>query len=150
LSSLLVLAFSWGIATFPGERVHNLLPGVDAVPTKWSPLSLSTFGSRESFGRWIEGLSVVSVHKLLFAGSIDVITRRRSSLFSNTLVIPDFDIYNALKIDDPAKIRWKNSILTLRGRHLEGAVFDNAKLFQTDLSNAFLSRASFVGTPCQV
>jgi uncharacterized protein YjbI with pentapeptide repeats len=145
LSSLLVLIFSWGIATFPGERIHALLPSVDTVPTKWSPLSLSTVSSRESIGRWIEGLSVVSAHKLLFAGSIDEITRRRSSLFSNTLVVANFDIYSALKIDDPAKIRWKDSILTLRGRHLEGAVFDNAKLFQADLSNAFLESASFTG-----
>jgi uncharacterized protein YjbI with pentapeptide repeats len=144
-SSLLVLTFSFSVASFPGERADASLPTVNIIPTAWKPPSLSTLSSWQAFSRWIDSLSLVSVHKLLFAGPIDDVTRRRSSLFSNTLVLTNFDVYNALKIDDPNKIGWKDRILTLRGRHLEGAIFDDAKLLKTDLSFAFLEHASFSG-----
>jgi hypothetical protein len=46
-----------------------------------------------------------SFHDLLFNGGVDDVTRRRKSLFSNTLVLPGFDALEAAKIEDP-----KNSI----------------------------------------
>ncbi len=57
----------------------------------------------------------------LFDGDVDRITRRRTSWFSNTLVLPAFNIYEALKIDDPKKIEWKQTLIDLRGRDLNGA-----------------------------
>ena len=78
-------------------------------------------------------------------------TRRRKSLFSNTLVLPGFNLYEALKIDDPKKLAWKEHLFDLRGRHLEKAVFDGADLTKADLtrrshacnSGASLDRRSF-------
>jgi uncharacterized protein YjbI with pentapeptide repeats len=77
---------------------------------------------------------LVSTHKLLFAGEVDDTTRRRKSLFSNTLVLPGFNLYEALKIDDPKKRAWKEHLYGLRGRHLEQAAFTSADLTKADAS----------------
>lgn len=55
------------------------------------------------------------MHEWLFAGALDEITARRKSLFSSTLVLPGLDIYEALKIDDPNKLEWKERSINLRG-----------------------------------
>jgi uncharacterized protein YjbI with pentapeptide repeats len=70
------------------------------------------------------------------------VTRRRTSFFSNTIVLPGFDIYEALKIDDPKKVEWKKYLIDLRGRHLERAVLDGATLTRADLTGAFLGETS--------
>jgi uncharacterized protein YjbI with pentapeptide repeats len=74
----------------------------------------------------------------LFNGDIDNMTRRRKSLFSNTLVLPHFDVLEAAKIDDPNKLDSVKYSMVLRGRHLESAVFDNADLRKVDLTDAQL------------
>jgi uncharacterized protein YjbI with pentapeptide repeats len=79
---------------------------------------------------------------LLFAGEVDETTRRRQSLFSNTLVLPLFNLYEALKIDDPKKLAWREHLFDLRGRHLEQAVLDDADLTKADLTGARLQHAS--------
>ena len=68
-------------------------------------------------------------------------THRRESWFSNTLVLPGMNIYEALKIDDPKKLD-KDYTFDLRGRHLEGAVFNGAKLTKVDLTSAHLKEVS--------
>jgi uncharacterized protein YjbI with pentapeptide repeats len=73
---------------------------------------------------------------------VDPITRRRKSLFSNTLVLPGFNLYEALKIDEPKKLEWRHYLFDFRGRHLEYAVFDGADLDKTDLTGAWLQGAS--------
>ena len=90
--------------------------------------------------------NLVSLHEWFFAGEIDDITRHRKSLFSNTLVLPGFDVYEALKIDDPTKDKWKAHSIDLRGRHLEQSIFDLANLPNVDLSGAYLEGASLAGT----
>jgi uncharacterized protein YjbI with pentapeptide repeats len=70
------------------------------------------------------------------------VTRRRASLFSNTLVLPEFDALEAVKIDDQ-KLGSVKQTLTLRGRHLEGAIFYFADLRKADLRQAYLQGASF-------
>jgi len=79
-----------------------------------------------------------SFHDLLFNGDVDDVTRRRKSLFSNTLVLPHFDALEAAKIDDPKKLDSVKHSMVLRGRHLESAVFDNADLRKVDLTDAQL------------
>ena len=76
---------------------------------------------------------LLSIHDLLFAGDVNPINAAADSLFSNTLVLPGFNLYEALKIDDPKKLEWKKHFFDLRGRHLEQAVFDGADLTKADL-----------------
>jgi uncharacterized protein YjbI with pentapeptide repeats len=141
----LVVIFSFGIATFPGERIERSLPTFAFIPTKWTNPSVNSFRARELLFNWAKSLALKSPYELLFSGPVDQTTRRRSSVFSNTLILPDFDIYNALKIDEPTKIQWKDSILSLRGRHLEGAVLNNARLYKVDFTNAHMEKASLTG-----
>lgn len=122
VSTLAALIFSWVVATFPTEWQEDHLPSVS---------------------------SIRAVHEWLFAGPVDDITRRRKSFFSSTLVLPGFDIYEALKMDDPKKVAWKERLIDLRGRHLEHSVFDGANLPKVDLSGAYLEHASFNGARLQ-
>jgi Pentapeptide repeats (8 copies) len=111
----LVVLFAWAVATIPGEWQEDHLPAKSALG--WA-------------------------RERLFDGNVDRITRRRESLFSNTLVLPAFNVYEALKIDDPKKVEWKQTLLDLRGRDLNGAVFDAAILNKVDFSGAQLQGAS--------
>jgi uncharacterized protein YjbI with pentapeptide repeats len=90
-----------------------------------------------------------SLRGWLFAGKVDETTRHRTSLFSNTLVLPGFDIYEALKIDDPKKVEWKEHLMGLRGRDLKSAVLDRAVLTRADFTSARLQRASFLDARLQ-
>src|SRR5262249_44336282 len=69
--------------------------------------------------------------------------RRRKSLFSNTLVLPDFSALEAAKIDNPTKLNSAKQTLALYGRHLEGAVFYRADLRKAYFGDAYLQGASF-------
>ena len=80
-------------------------------------------------------------HDLFFAGDVDPTTRRRKSLFSNTLVLPGFNLYEALKVDDPEKLAWRKHIFDFRARNLEQAVLDGADLTKADLTGAQLQGA---------
>jgi uncharacterized protein YjbI with pentapeptide repeats len=112
-----VVLFAWGVATIPGEWQEAHLPAKSVLA--WA---------REG----------------LFDGSVDQITRRRVSLFSNTLVLPAFNVYEALKLDDPKKVEWKQTLIDLRGRDLNGAVFEAAIVNKADFAGAQLAGASFV------
>ena len=78
----------------------------------------------------------------MFAGVVNPATRRRDSLFSNTLVLPGFNLYEALKVDVPKKLAWKKHLFDFRARHLEQAVLDGADLTKADLYGAHLQGAS--------
>jgi hypothetical protein len=74
-------------------------------------------------GEWQEDHFVAKsalamIRKWGFHGDVNPTTRRRKSLFSNTLVLPDFNIYEAFKIDEPQKVEWKPYLIELRGRDL--------------------------------
>jgi hypothetical protein len=81
--SIAALWFSFVIATIPGERQETVLAALDRP--RWQ-ISDNAYRTR-----------LVSTHDLLFAGDVDKTTRRRKSLFSNTLVLPGFNLYEALK-----------------------------------------------------
>jgi uncharacterized protein YjbI with pentapeptide repeats len=114
LASVCVILFAGVIATIPDE---------------WQEKHLS-FQASNLLRRWI------------FDGEVDLTTRRRTGLFSNKLVIPAFNIYEARKIDDPKKVEWKQHLIDLRGRDLRGAVLAGATLPKADLTGAQLQGAS--------
>ena len=93
-----------------------------------------------------ERLAVIGsgyLYDRLFNGSVDPNSRRRDSVWSNTLILPRFNIYDVLKVDDPKKVAWRKFLLSVRGRDLTGAVFDEAFMERTDARNASLQGASF-------
>jgi hypothetical protein len=141
VATLAVLIFSWTVATYPGEWQEDRLPSVNVIPKRWvwerAPRNEHRTAER------------ISVHEWFFAGEVDDITGRRNSFFSNTLVLPGFDIYEALKIDEPTKLDWKAHAINLRGRHLEFAILDGANLPKVDLSGANLEGSSLIGAQLQ-
>ena len=133
--SLAPIGVAFVAARFPGKSL-NALYGAK----KWIPSNVVT--------AWLgavndEGESIpTSLHDLLFNGPVNNITLRRKSLFSNTLVLPNFDGLNSKGIDDQKKLDWAKHSLVLRGRHLEGAVFTRADLRKADLEGAQLQGTS--------
>lgn len=122
LSSVCVILLAFTIATIPGEWQEDQLPFM-AVSK--------------------------SLRDRIFAGFADETTRRRTSLLSNTLVLPGFDIYKALKIDDPKKVELKQYLTDLRGRDLRDAQLDRAVLTRADLTGAQLQGAMLLGAQLQ-
>jgi hypothetical protein len=82
-------------------------------------------------------------HKLLVAGTVDYVTGKPESLWSNVLVLPNFDIGDRLKFDPEGKFARSPEAVSLRGRRLEGAVFVYAHLLKADFTGAELARANF-------
>ena len=117
------------IATIPGEWQETALAAMDKPRWKVSHLD-------EESGK--QKTKLISTHDLLFAGDVDETTRRRKSLSSNTLVLPGFNLYEALKIDEPNKLAWKEHLFDLRARHLEQTVLTGADLTKADLFGAQL------------
>jgi hypothetical protein len=135
LASLALIVVAFVAARFPGESLDALYGA-----KKWIPSNVVTasLGAVNDEGEPIP----TSLHDLLFNGPVDIITRRRKSLFFNTLVLPGFDALDSKRIDDQKTLDWAKSSLVLRGRHLEGAVFDGADLRKADLEGAELQGAS--------
>ncbi len=129
--SIAALWFSIVVATVPGEWQETALKALNPPVTR---VDVETDGKKDT--------KPITVRDLLFAGEVDDATRRRTSLFSNTLVLPGFNLYEALKIDDPKKLAWKEHLFDLRARHLEQAVLNGADLTKADLYGAQLQGAS--------
>jgi uncharacterized protein YjbI with pentapeptide repeats len=107
LVSVATVLMMFAVVTYPGEWLHEKLPSVRVAET--------------------------SLHELLLAGKVDFITRKPKSLFSNRLVLPALDVVGA-KFDTEAKIAAASETLSLRGRHLEGAVLIGARLRKVDFA----------------
>jgi uncharacterized protein YjbI with pentapeptide repeats len=103
------------IATFPGEWLDDNIPTIEVGGT--------------------------SLHKLLVAGDVDLAERRPKSLWSNRLVVPGIDVLNHEKFDSETKIAALPMTVSLRARHLEGAVLIGANLRKVDFTGAVLSGA---------
>ena len=118
----LVVLFSWFVATFPGEwqEVRSKGPG--------APFSL---------------------HDWIFNGTFDPSTGHRRSALSSTLVLPALNIYDGLKIDEPAKTSWRHYVFVAGQRDLRGAIFDNAILTKVDFTGADLQGASLENAQLQ-
>jgi uncharacterized protein YjbI with pentapeptide repeats len=114
-AGMLLLVFT--VATFPGEWLDKNPVSVRFIPH--DPLG--------------EGTSRVSLHDFLLAGNVNLIARKPNSLWSNRLVLPEFDA-SALPRG-----------LSLRGRRLEGAVLVEAKLRGADFTATNLEGAALDG-----
>ncbi len=68
---------------------------------------------------------------------------------TNTLHLQGFDIYEALKVDDPKKLEWKDYIFDLHSRQLGHAILDRARLGKVKLKDANLEDASLLGAELQ-
>jgi uncharacterized protein YjbI with pentapeptide repeats len=127
VASLMPVFLVFTIATFPGEWLHENLPSARFIPSKESK-----FG----FRLWI------SPHEVLFAGDIDLVTRRPTSLWSNRLVLPGIDVIDHGKFDSDAKIAAAPETFSLRDRRLEGAVLLGARMRKVDFTAARLQGAA--------
>ena len=117
LPVLLVLT----IATFPGEWLDKNRLSVPIVPE---------FGTK-SVGESIRlAIRWRTPHQVLVGGDIDLVARKTTSLWSNRLVLPNLEVKPGDNI-------------SLRGRHLEGAVLLAAKLPKMDFTAARLEGAVF-------
>jgi uncharacterized protein YjbI with pentapeptide repeats len=87
------------------------------------------------------GSGWATLHELLVAGEVDFAARKPKSLWSNRLVLPGFDAIDHAKLDSEAKIAAATKTVSLRARHLEGAVLIGAVLRKADLAAAHLERA---------
>jgi uncharacterized protein YjbI with pentapeptide repeats len=148
--SLGAILFAGAVATFPGEWPQTLLPGARIFPkpaeasdqpTKTKELSFWDWMA--SYHDWIVASERVSLHDWVFDSPVDTATGRRRFPFSNTLVLIGFNIYEALKIDDPKKAEWRDFVFRARGRDLKGATFAFANLPRIDFTAARLQGASF-------
>jgi uncharacterized protein YjbI with pentapeptide repeats len=138
---LVPVGLAFTAATFPGEGLDEWIGKRQWIPpssAKWSDQK----DWRSFLTTWYGQEGWTSFHDVLFNGEVDDVTRRRKSLFSNTLVLPGFDALEAARIDDPKKLDSVKHTLSLRGRHLEGAVFNGADLRKADLEGAQLQGAA--------
>ena len=85
----------------------------------------------------------VPLQTVLIEGPVDPVVRRPSSLWSNTLVLPGIDVIDHTKFDTEDKINALSKSISLRGRHLEGAVLYGGHLRKADFTGAHLERADF-------
>jgi uncharacterized protein YjbI with pentapeptide repeats len=79
--------------------------------------------------------------KALVEGDVNPASRRPASLFSNRLVLPGLDVIDHAKLDSDAKFDAVRETVSLRYRHLEGAVLTDAGLRKADFTAAFLQNA---------
>jgi uncharacterized protein YjbI with pentapeptide repeats len=134
LVSLIPLLLVFFVATFPNELLDEIGPSVPVVPNKWLPWKRGDFA---------QGWS--SLHELLVAGDVDEVTGKLTSLWSNRLVLPNTDVVDHEKFDTEAKFAAATQTLSLRGRHLEGALMPSARLRKVDFSSAHLQHANLSG-----
>ena len=132
LSSFFAIAFSWAIATFPGEWQEDLL-------AKWD---------QQLRARWDQKIWAVTVHNALFSTEPNEFTHRTLQ-FSNTLFLPDLNVYEGLGIDDPDKAKWRDFVFRPRGRDLRGAIFTFASLPRVDFTDADLRGARLLKAQLQ-
>ncbi len=145
LASLIPIGIAFTAATFPGEWLDEAIGNKQWIPA--NPLT-QRLGIKQTDDRGKPRST--SLHDLLFAGEIDKISGRRKSLFSNSLILTGLDLLDDNKIDDGKKFEWAKHSFSLRGRHLEEAVFDFSDLRKVDLTGAHLQRASFVRANLQL
>lgn len=139
LATLGVLWLAFVTATFPGESLNEFWRK-RIGEGRWIPPAIAAWLGQQGDE---SQPTPASLQDLLFHGKYDEARKRRVSVFSNTLVLPEFDASEAAKIDDASKLPADKYTLVLRGRHLEGAVFRGANLPKANLENAYLEGATF-------
>jgi hypothetical protein len=127
------------IATFPGEWLDENLPPVPFIPTTVAAWTLPTDKAILK-----PGSGWATLHELLVAGKVNYTTGTLHSLWSNVLVLPNFETGDRTKFDADGKIAISSNSISLRGRSLEGVVLAFAHLRKADFTGAQLARANFV------
>jgi len=113
------------VTTFPGETIDPLIPR-----------TMTTLaGATEAFP------VLTWARKALVEGEVNAASRRPVSPFSNRLVLPGLDVIDHAKFDSDAKFDAVRETVSLRYRHLEGAVLTGAGLRKADFTAAFLRDA---------
>jgi uncharacterized protein YjbI with pentapeptide repeats len=134
IATLALLGLTFLIATFPDEWLDDIVPTVRVVPNQWLPWKKGDFAQGRS-----------SLHELLVAGDVDELTGKLTSVWSNRLVLPNLDIVDNEKFDTEPKLAAVSQTLSLRGRHLEGAVLSSARLRNVDFTGSHLQGANLNG-----
>ncbi len=119
----------------PGPEISSIFEALLASVTDFRLRTIDALSSME----W------TSPYKLLVAGKVNYVTGRPQSLWSNVLVLPNFEVGDRVKFDAEGKIAISSDIVSLRGRSLEGAVLVNAHLRKADSTGAQLAGADFTG-----
>lgn len=129
-----VLIISGLVVTFPGEWLEQYSGG------KWIPPNRFTawLGARDAIDQPVW----TSFHDLLVNGPYDERNQRRRSLFSNTLVLPDFDALGATATDE-SKLDSAKQTVARKWGHFEQAIFRGADLRKVNFENAYLEGAIF-------
>jgi uncharacterized protein YjbI with pentapeptide repeats len=124
-SSVAAVLFSWTVATFPGEWNEGPLSFVAPI----EPVSINAMIVCRRFE-----------YTLVFHGL---------GCLSNTLSLPRFNIFEALKLDDPKKAEWRSRLFSFRGRDLRGAELYFSVLPKVSFVFAQLQGAMFDGAQLQ-
>jgi uncharacterized protein YjbI with pentapeptide repeats len=116
---------------------------VTSIATIWFSFMLATIPNEWRSGplSYVAAIEPKAANKLVFGVAGPKTALITGSWPANTLRLQDFDIYEALKVDDPKKLDWKDHTFDLHSRQLEGAVFHRAKLGKVDLKEAHLEGA---------
>jgi Pentapeptide repeats (8 copies) len=139
LVSILPVLLVCTIATFPGEWLEENLPPVRLVPTTWAAWTAPSVQAIQTSGSgW------ATLHELLVADKVNYVTGTPQSLWSNVLVLPNFEVGDRVMFDAEGKIAISSDALSPRGRSLEGAYFVHAHLKKADFTGARLSGTDFV------
>jgi len=138
LASFLPVLLVVTIATFPGEWLEDSLPPVRLIPTTWEARSVPSVQVIQA-----RGSGWATLHELLVAGKVNYVTGKPQSLWSNVLVLPNFEVGDRANLDANGKIAISSHGLSLRGRLLDGAVLVGAHLRKADFTGASLAGAKF-------
>ncbi len=139
-------SFSWNL-----RRSGLAVAFVLSVTVIWFAFFVATVpGEWRSFPlHYVAKLELKTVTDTVF-GTVDAEGGKIAGNWpSNTLRLKGFDIYEALKVDDPKKLDWKDYIFDLHSRRLEGAVFIDAKLGKVYFREAHLEGALVAGAQLQ-
>jgi uncharacterized protein YjbI with pentapeptide repeats len=151
LPSLPLVPTAWPKWSPEGVQAEKLPP--QDQPSKMSPRDQSpkmTQGDQSQLAELrlkiaavLESMKFTSLHELLVAGKVNYVTGRPKSLWSNVLVLPNFEIGDRVKFDAEGKTVISSDAVSLRGRSLEGAVLVLAHLRKADFIGAQLANANF-------
>ena len=101
-------------------------------------------------GELLDGaLPSLSLRRQLVAGGVNPVRRMPTSLWSNRLVLPGFDVIDHTRFDSEAKVVATPETASLRARHLEGAILAGAVLRKVDLTGAYLQGANLIQAELQ-
>jgi uncharacterized protein YjbI with pentapeptide repeats len=84
-----------------------------------------------------------TLHALLVAEDVDLASRKPKSHWSNRLVLPGLDAIDYARFDSEANFAAVHETVSLRERHLEGAVMTGNSLRKADFTAANLQGADF-------